>query len=163
MSGAPRSPRGLEISHNHFLPRCGPAPHSCRGWGDKRHDKQRSKKANHGATVPARRGRIRGRVPRGGVRWRDSRWGQWRQQVHAAIDDAHLFAFPVTLGAGLATLIGASLALFATHTDRKVLALSLGFSTGSCHPRASHATGQRPEARNAGVKMVHLLSVNCRC
>jgi ZIP family zinc transporter len=46
------------------------------------------------------------------------------------MDDALLFAFLVTLGAGLATLVGASLALFANHTDRKFLALSLGFSAG---------------------------------
>ena len=46
------------------------------------------------------------------------------------IENAVLFAFVVTVGAGLATLVGASLALFARHTNRKFLAVSLGFSAG---------------------------------
>ena len=41
-----------------------------------------------------------------------------------------LFAFLVTIGAGLATLLGAALGLFASHTNRKFLAVSLGFSAG---------------------------------
>lgn len=43
---------------------------------------------------------------------------------------AVLFAFLVTIGAGLATLLGAALGLFASHTNRKFLAVSLGFSAG---------------------------------
>lgn len=46
------------------------------------------------------------------------------------IENAVLFALLVTVGAGLATLVGASLALFARHTNRKFLAVSLGFSAG---------------------------------
>ena len=46
------------------------------------------------------------------------------------IENPVLFAFVVTVGAGLATLVGASLALFARHTNRKFLAVSLGFSAG---------------------------------
>ena len=45
-------------------------------------------------------------------------------------DSAVLFAFLVTVGAGLATLLGAALGLFASHTNRKFLAVSLGFSGG---------------------------------
>lgn len=41
-----------------------------------------------------------------------------------------LFAFLVTLGAGLATAVGAALGLFAHHTNRSFLALALGFSAG---------------------------------
>lgn len=41
-----------------------------------------------------------------------------------------LFAFLVTLGAGLATAVGAAFGLFAKHTNRSFLALSLGFSAG---------------------------------
>jgi ZIP family zinc transporter len=46
------------------------------------------------------------------------------------MEPAVIFAFLVTLGAGLATAIGAGLALFARHTNRKFLALALGFSAG---------------------------------
>ena len=41
-----------------------------------------------------------------------------------------LFAFLVTLGAGLATAVGAAVGLFARHTNRQFLALALGFSAG---------------------------------
>ena len=41
-----------------------------------------------------------------------------------------LFAFLVTLGAGLATAVGAAVGSFARHTNRKFLALALGFSAG---------------------------------
>jgi len=41
-----------------------------------------------------------------------------------------LFAFLVTLGAGLATAVGAAIGLFAHHTNRQFLALALGFSAG---------------------------------
>ena len=41
-----------------------------------------------------------------------------------------LFAFLVTLGAGLATAVGAAVGSFARHTNRQFLALALGFSAG---------------------------------
>ena len=41
-----------------------------------------------------------------------------------------LFAFLVTLGAGLATAVGAGIGLFAKHTNRSFLAVALGFSAG---------------------------------
>jgi zinc transporter, ZIP family len=41
-----------------------------------------------------------------------------------------LFAFLVTLGAGMATALGAAMGLFARHTNRVFLALALGFSAG---------------------------------
>ena len=41
-----------------------------------------------------------------------------------------LFAFLVTLGAGLATAVGAAVGLFARHTNRQFLAVALGFSAG---------------------------------
>jgi zinc transporter, ZIP family len=41
-----------------------------------------------------------------------------------------LFALLVCLGAGLASAVGALVALFAKHTNRKFLAVSLGFSAG---------------------------------
>jgi len=46
------------------------------------------------------------------------------------MDSAVLFAFLVTLGAGLATAVGAAVGLFARHTNRQFLALALGFSAG---------------------------------
>ena len=46
------------------------------------------------------------------------------------MENAVLFAFLVTLAAGLATAVGALIALFARHTNRKFLAVSLGFSAG---------------------------------
>jgi len=46
------------------------------------------------------------------------------------MESAVLFAFLVTLGAGLATAVGAAIGLFAHHTNRKFLALALGFSAG---------------------------------
>ena len=47
-----------------------------------------------------------------------------------AMESAVLFAFLVTLGAGLATAVGAAIGLFAHHTNRKFLASALGFSAG---------------------------------
>ena len=41
-----------------------------------------------------------------------------------------MFAFLVTLGAGLATAVGAAIGLFAKHTNRQFLAVALGFSAG---------------------------------
>ncbi len=41
-----------------------------------------------------------------------------------------LFAFLVTLGAGLATAVGAAMGVFAKHTNRQFLAVALGFSAG---------------------------------
>ncbi|MEK9602134.1 MAG: zinc transporter ZupT [Pontimonas sp.] len=46
------------------------------------------------------------------------------------MESAVLFAFLVTLGAGLATAVGAAVGLFARHTNRQFLALALGFSAG---------------------------------
>jgi ZIP family zinc transporter len=46
------------------------------------------------------------------------------------MDSAVLFAFLVTLGAGLATAVGAGVGLFAKHTNRHFLAVALGFSAG---------------------------------
>ncbi len=46
------------------------------------------------------------------------------------MESAALFAFLVTLGAGLATAVGAAVGLFARHTNRQFLALALGFSAG---------------------------------
>jgi zinc transporter, ZIP family len=46
------------------------------------------------------------------------------------MDSPVLFAFLVTLGAGLSTAIGAAFGLFAHHTNRSFLALALGFSAG---------------------------------
>jgi ZIP family zinc transporter len=46
------------------------------------------------------------------------------------MESAVLFAFLVTLGAGLATAVGAAIGLFAHHTNRKFLAAALGFSAG---------------------------------
>lgn len=46
------------------------------------------------------------------------------------MESAVLFAFLVTLGAGLATAVGAAIGLFAHHTNRRFLAASLGFSAG---------------------------------
>jgi len=46
------------------------------------------------------------------------------------MDSAVLFAFLVTLGAGLATAVGAAVGSFARHTNRQFLALALGFSAG---------------------------------
>lgn len=58
------------------------------------------------------------------------RWGQPRWYAREAMENAVLFAFLVTLAAGLATAVGALIALFARHTNRKFLAVSLGFSAG---------------------------------
>lgn len=41
-----------------------------------------------------------------------------------------LYAFLLTLGAGLATGIGSAIAFFANHTNRKFLSFSLGVSAG---------------------------------
>jgi len=46
------------------------------------------------------------------------------------MESAVLFAFLVTLGAGLATAVGAGIGLFAKHTNRSFLAVALGFSAG---------------------------------
>jgi ZIP family zinc transporter len=46
------------------------------------------------------------------------------------MESAVLFAGLVTLGAGLATAVGAAIGLFAHHTNRAFLALALGFSAG---------------------------------
>jgi zinc transporter, ZIP family len=46
------------------------------------------------------------------------------------VDSPVLFAFLVTLGAGLSTAVGAAFGLFAKHTNRSFLALALGFSAG---------------------------------
>ncbi|HEV8012575.1 MAG TPA: zinc transporter ZupT [Pontimonas sp.] len=46
------------------------------------------------------------------------------------METAVLFAFLVTLGAGLATAVGAAIGLFAKHTNRQFLAVALGFSAG---------------------------------
>lgn len=46
------------------------------------------------------------------------------------METAVLFAFLVTLGAGLATALGAGVGLFAKHTNRNFLAVALGFSAG---------------------------------
>jgi ZIP family zinc transporter len=46
------------------------------------------------------------------------------------MDSAVVFAGLVTLGAGLATAVGAAIGLFAHHTNRAFLALALGFSAG---------------------------------
>ncbi|MBT5576302.1 MAG: zinc transporter ZupT, partial [Microbacteriaceae bacterium] len=46
------------------------------------------------------------------------------------MDTAVAFAFLVTLGAGLATAVGAGVGLFAKHTNRQFLAIALGFSAG---------------------------------
>ena len=46
------------------------------------------------------------------------------------MESAVLFAFLVTLGAGLATAVGAAVGLFARHTNRQFLALAWGFSAG---------------------------------
>lgn len=46
------------------------------------------------------------------------------------MESAVLFAFLVTLGAGLATAVGAAVGLFARHTNRQFLAVALGFSAG---------------------------------
>ena len=46
------------------------------------------------------------------------------------MESAVLFAFLVTLGAGLATAVGAGVGLFAKHTNRHFLAVALGFSAG---------------------------------
>ena len=46
------------------------------------------------------------------------------------METAVAFAFLVTLGAGLATAVGAGVGLFAKHTNRQFLAIALGFSAG---------------------------------
>mgnify|MGYP001041010137 FL=1 len=46
------------------------------------------------------------------------------------METAVAFAFFVTLGAGLATAVGAGVGLFAKHTNRQFLAIALGFSAG---------------------------------
>jgi zinc transporter, ZIP family len=46
------------------------------------------------------------------------------------IDDAVLLAFLVTLGAGLATGIGSTIAFFAKTTNKAFFAVSIGFSAG---------------------------------
>ena len=46
------------------------------------------------------------------------------------MESAVLFAFLITLAAGLATAVGAAIGLFAKHTNRKFLASALGFSAG---------------------------------
>ena len=46
------------------------------------------------------------------------------------MESAVLFAFLITLGAGLATAVGAGVGLFAKHTNRHFLAVALGFSAG---------------------------------
>jgi len=46
------------------------------------------------------------------------------------MDQALIFAFLVTLGAGAATALGAGMALFRKKTSRSFLALALGFSAG---------------------------------
>lgn len=46
------------------------------------------------------------------------------------MDQAVVFAFLVTLGAGAATALGAAMALFRRKTSRSFLALALGFSAG---------------------------------
>jgi len=46
------------------------------------------------------------------------------------MDQAVIFAFLVTLGAGAATALGAAMALFRKKTSRSFLALALGFSAG---------------------------------
>ncbi len=46
------------------------------------------------------------------------------------MNSAEVYAFLLTLGAGLATVLGSIIALFAKRTNTKLLAVSLGFSAG---------------------------------
>ncbi len=46
------------------------------------------------------------------------------------MNNAEAYAFLITLGAGLSTVLGSIIALFAKKTNTKLLAVSLGFSAG---------------------------------
>jgi ZIP family zinc transporter len=76
-----------------------------------------------------------------------------------------LFAFLVTLLAGLSTGIGSAIAFFTKHTNRTFLSVALGFSAGvmlyvslvEILPKAVDAIGERGEARATAIAVLGFL------